>query len=147
LASAPTLLQNRAVFIPKRDAQTMIIVPTYLGQSGIHGLGVFAREPIAKGSKVWEYNPLFDLTLTEEQFEALPASVRAEIEIHLYQPEAGGPLYYESTMGKYMNHDREPNVDFSDVGVGWATRDIGVGEELTCDYRHFMAETGHIDYL
>lgn len=125
----------------------MIIVPTYLSQSAIHGLGVFAREPISKGSKVWEYNPMFDLTFTEEQFEALPASVRAEVEIHLYQPEAGGLLYYESTMGKYMNHDREPNVDFSEIGVGWATRDIAAGEELTCDYRHFMAEVDHIDYL
>jgi hypothetical protein len=147
LASGPALLQNRAVFNPLRDTHVMIIVPTYLGQSGIHGLGVFAREPIAKGAKVWEYNPLFDLTFTEEQFDALPASVRAEIEIHLYQPEPGGLLYYESTMGKYMNHERDPNVDFSDVGVGWATRDVAAGEELTCDYRHFMAETDHIDYL
>jgi SET domain-containing protein len=125
----------------------MIIVSTYLANSPIHGLGVFAREPIPKGTKVWEYHPVFDLTFSEDQFEALPASVRDEVEIHLYQPEAGGPLYYESTMGKYMNHARDPNVDFTDVGVGWATRDIAAGEELTCDYRHFMAETGHIDYL
>lgn len=125
----------------------MIIVSTYLGTSPIHGLGVFAKHAIAKGTKVWEFNPTFDLRFTEAEFEALPPSVRDEIEVHLYQPEAGGDLYYESTMGKYMNHDRNPNVDFTDVGVGWTTRDIAEGEELTCDYRHFMAETGHIHYL
>jgi hypothetical protein len=38
-------------------------------------------------------------------------------------------------------------VDFSSVGVGVATRDIRAGEELTCDYRDFMADVSHIDYL
>lgn len=125
----------------------MIIVPTELKQSPIHGFGVFATKYIPKGSKIWEFNPIFDIRLTEEEFERLAPSAKAEIEHHLYQPEKGGVLYYESTMGKYMNHSREPNVDFSDVGVGWATRDIHPGDELTCDYRHFMAETSHISYL
>jgi len=125
----------------------MIIVPTYLNKSEIHGFGVFANDFIPQGAKVWEFNPTFDITFTEQQFEALPPATRAEIEIHLYQPEPGGLLYYESTMGKYMNHSREPNVDFSEIGVGWATRDIQAGEELTCDYRHFMADVSHISYL
>lgn len=125
----------------------MIIVPTYLEKSGIHGFGVFAVDHIRKGAKVWEFNPLFDIRITEDEFEKLPPSVKQEIEIHIYQPDKGGILYYESTMGKYMNHSREPNVDFSEVGVGWATRDIAAGEELTCDYRHFMAEVDHIGYL
>ena len=118
----------------------MIIVPTYLEKSPVHGFGVFAKELIKKGSKVWEFNPIFDVRFTDAEFERLPPSVKDEIEHHLYQPEPGGVLYYESTMGRYMNHSREPNVDFSDVGVGWATRDIKLGEELTCDYRHFMAD-------
>jgi len=125
----------------------MIVVPTYLEKSPVHGFGVFAKEFIKKGSKVWEFNPIFDVRFTDAEFERLPPSVKAEIEHHLYQPEQGGVLYYESTMGRYMNHSREPNVDFSDVGVGWATRDIKPGDELTCDYRHFMADVSHITYL
>lgn len=125
----------------------MIIVPTYLEKSPVHGFGVFAKELIKKGTKVWEFNPIFDVRFTDAEFERLPPSVKAEIEHHLYQPEQGGVLYYESTMGRYMNHSREPNVDFSDVGVGWATRDIKPGDELTCDYRHFMADVSHITYL
>lgn len=125
----------------------MIIVPTYLEKSPIHGFGVFAADFIPKGAKVWEFHPVFDLVFSEEEFERLPPSVKQEIEIHLYQPEPQGKLYYESTMGKYMNHSREPNVDFSEIGCGWATRDIHQGDELTCDYRHFMADVSHIEYL
>lgn len=125
----------------------MLIVPTYLEKSPIHGFGVFAKEFIPKGTKVWEFNPIFDIVLSEEEFAALPASSKEEIEIHLYQPDEGGELYYESTMGKYMNHSRAPNVDFSEVGKGWAMRDIEAGEEMTCDYRDFMADVSHIEYL
>jgi hypothetical protein len=125
----------------------MLIVPTYLEKSPIHGFGVFAKQFIPKGTKVWEFNPIFDIVLSEEQFEALPPSSREEIEIHLYQPDVGGKLYYESTMGKYMNHSRDPNVDFSEIGCGWATRDIEAGEEMTCNYRDFMADVSHIHYI
>lgn len=125
----------------------MLIVPTYLEKSPIHGFGVFAKQFIPKGTKVWEFNPIFDIVFTEEQFESLPPSTREEVEIHTYQPEQGGELYYESTMGKYMNHSNQPNVDFSDIGNGWATRDINPGEEMTCNYRDFMADVSHIDYL
>jgi SET domain-containing protein len=125
----------------------MLVVPTFLDKSPIHGFGVFAKDPIKKGTVLWAFNPKFDIVFSEAEFEALPASARAELEIHLYQPEPGGDLYYESTMGKYMNHSRDPNVDFSNIGKGIATRDIKAGEELLCDYRHFMGDVSHIDYL
>lgn len=127
--------------------KSMIIVPVALEKSPIHGFGVFAKKFIPKGTKVWEFNERFDIRLTPAEFEALPEAVRDEIEIYLYQPEKDGTLYYESTIGRFMNHSRNPNVDYSNVGVGWATRDIQAGEEMTADYRQFMAETDHIKYL
>ena len=96
----------------------MIVVPTYLNKSEIHGFGVFAKEFIPRGKKVWEFNPTFDIRFTEEEFESLPSATREEIEIHLYQPEPGGQLYYEATMGKYMNHSREPNGRSADISRG-----------------------------
>jgi hypothetical protein len=125
----------------------MLIVPTVLDKSPIHGFGVFAKKRIPQGTRVWEFNPVFDIKISEAEFAKLPPSTKEEIEVHLYQPEEGGVLYYESTMGKYMNHSREPNVDFSEVNIGVATRDIEPGEELTCDYRHFMADCSQIPYL
>jgi hypothetical protein len=66
------------------------------------------------------------------------------IEVHFQQPQEGG-LYDEAIMGRYMNHARDPNLDC--LGVGVATRDIQACEELPCDYRDFMADVSHIDYL
>jgi uncharacterized protein len=137
---------------PFRDALryvacAMLLVRTYLEKSEIHGFGVFAKEPVKKGTPVWRFHEKLDIKFTPEEFDALPPSAKEELEWHMYEPDEGGPYYYEATMGKYMNHSREPNVDFSAVGVGTATRDIAAGEELTCDYRHFMAVHDHIPYI
>lgn len=125
----------------------MLLVRTLLDKSPIHGFGVFVKEPVKKGTPVWKFHEKLDIRFTPEEFEALPDNVKEEIEWHMYEPDEGGPYYYEATMGKYMNHSREPNVDFSEVGIGIATRDIAAGEELTCDYRHFMAAHDHIPYI
>lgn len=125
----------------------MMVVRTFIDKSGIHGIGVFAKDFIRKGDKVWEHHPVFDLKIDPKVFEQLTPAAREEIEIHMYTPEENGPYYYETTSGKYMNHSREPNVDFSDVGFGFATRDIQVGEELTCDYRQIMHDSSQIEYL
>ena len=125
----------------------MIIVPTYLEKSPLHGFGVFAKDFIPKGTKVWEFHEKIDLRFSPEEFAALPPSVQEEIEIHMYEPEAGGAYYYETTMGKYMNHSRDPNVDFGLVNVGFATRNIEKGEELLCDYRQFMHSCEGIPYI
>ena len=57
----------------------MLVVPTYLEKSPIHGFGVFAKDPIAKGTVLWEFNPVFDIVFSEEVFEKLPPSARAEL--------------------------------------------------------------------
>ncbi len=125
----------------------MLVVRTYLEKSPIHGFGVFSKDPISKGTLVWEFHDKLDIKFSPEEYENLPACVREELEVHMYEPEAGGPLFYEATMGKYMNHSRDANVDFSKVDFGVATRDIAVGEELTCDYRHFVAHWAMIPYI
>ena len=125
----------------------MLLVRTYLEKSAIHGFGVFAREAVTRGGSVWAFHEKLDIKFTPAEFDRLPASVKEEIEWHMYEPEVGGPFYYEATMGKYMNHSREPNVDFSVPGVGTALRDISPGEELTCDYRQFMINWEDIPYI
>jgi len=42
----------------------MILVSSKLGESSIHGIGLFSREPIKKGTLVWQFVPGFDLAMT-----------------------------------------------------------------------------------
>lgn len=125
----------------------MLLVRTFLEKSLIHGFGVFARDSISEGTRVWEFHPKLDIKFNPEEFDALPENVKEELEWHMYEPDKGGAYYYEATMGKYMNHSRKPSVDFSELGYAVATRNINPGEELTCDYRQFMAEWEHIPYI
>lgn len=50
----------------------MIVIKTYIGDSKIHGTGLFASEFISKGTLIWKLNPDFDLVLSNKEFENLP---------------------------------------------------------------------------
>ncbi len=125
----------------------MLTIPAYLDKSPVHGIGVYSKDFVPAGAKVWERHPIFDIFIDRETFEQLPEYAKREVEIHMYEPDANGPYYYETTQGKYMNHSRQPNVDFSEIGVGYATRDIQPGDELTCDYRQIMHDCSGIPYI
>jgi len=116
----------------------MMLVKTYVAASGIEGVGVYAGEPIAKGTTLWRFDPRFDRTLTIEELEALPEGVRAFLEKYSYPHHAEeGIIVLELDNGRFMNHSTEPNTDFSQMDFGHALRDIKAGEELTCDYVDF----------
>ena len=125
----------------------MLIIPCHIDKSPLHGIGVYSTGFVPAGAKIWERHPLFDLLIERDVYEKLPDYAKAEIEMHVYEPDADGPYYYETTKGKYMNHSRTPNTDFSQVNVGYATRDIQPGDELTCDYREILHDWSHIDYI
>ena len=50
----------------------MLVKPTFIQNSGIHGIGLFAATPIKKGEIIWKYVPDLDIGLTTEQVDALP---------------------------------------------------------------------------
>lgn len=113
----------------------MFSVPTYLAPSAIHGTGVYAAEPIAAGTVIWDFTPGVDWELSEEELQAFPERLRDQIESWCFQREDGVYVLCGDN-AKFMNHSFEPNCD--DKGdVTLALRDIGAGEELTCDYRAF----------
>lgn len=116
----------------------MMVVPNYVGPSPIEGVGVFAAEPIAAGSVIWELSDDLDLLLTKEQLARLPDLQRSFIERygypHMSQPQL---TVLEFDNGRFMNHSGTPNTDFTRPEVGYAIRAIAAGEELTCDYSEF----------
>jgi SET domain-containing protein len=117
----------------------MMLIPTYLAPSTIEGLGVHTRVAIRKGEPVWRMDPRFDRLIPVEDFEAAPEEMRVFLDRYAY-PCMTDPsfLVLDVDDGRYMNHSDAPNCDFRDTDVGYALRDIAVGEELTCDYREFL---------
>jgi SET domain-containing protein len=122
----------------------MLLVKTTIGPSKIEGIGIFAAEPINKGAVIWEFNPLIDILLTREQVASL--SVPARDQMHKYS-------YFDQVYGKYLlcgddarffNHDDNPNCydspHLSGRDITVASRDIAVGEELTCNYKSFYGD-------
>ena len=120
----------------------MLLVRTRVGPSSIHGLGVFAEEPIAAGAPVWEFTPGWDLEHDPAEVERLPPHVRAFLSHFGYvDPHLGGRVVLCFDHARYMNHSDAPNVapDYARGrhGPDFAARDIAAGEELTVDYGLF----------
>lgn len=101
-------------------------------------MGIFAREPIKAGTRLWEYDSSMH-ACDEAAFERLTARER-RFALHggyLHKP-SDTFLWYTDGM-QFMNHRRDANA-----GLGsWpsltddhtiALRDIAAGEELTEDY-------------
>jgi hypothetical protein len=119
----------------------MLRIPTYVAASAIEGVGVFAAEPVAAGTTIWRFNPDFDLLIPIEKYRAAEPHVRDLLDRYAYpSPDHSGHIVYETDNGRFMNHDAEPNTDFSVHGGGTATRDIAAGEEITCDYGEFFPQ-------
>jgi SET domain-containing protein len=119
----------------------MMTVRSYLGPSAIEGLGVFCRDPIAKGQVIWRHDPLLDLRVPLARLADYPENVRAFIERYAYADlRDPAMLVLESDEGKFMNHSSRPNTDFRGRDEGFALVDIPAGTEITCDYGEFCEE-------
>lgn len=116
----------------------MLLVRTRLAPSAIHGLGVFAAEPIARGTEVWRFTPGFDLDLDPKALEALPAHAREWLLVYGYLDPRLQRFILCCDDARFINHGAAPNLrpDFAREphGVDLALRDIAPGEELTVDY-------------
>ncbi|PJZ71122.1 SET domain-containing protein-lysine N-methyltransferase [Leptospira perolatii] len=122
----------------------MLKVPTYVDNSPIGGLGLFAGRDIEEGELVWEFDPKTVWILSKEEVEALP---KRFIElIHTYSYLSNGNWYFCVDNSRFMNHSDDPNtievrasedIDSNPMGKDRAIRRIKAGEELTCNYKKF----------
>ncbi|HSR42076.1 MAG TPA: SET domain-containing protein [Longimicrobiales bacterium] len=117
----------------------MLKVPTFLAPSPIHGVGVHAGVPISAGTVIWEFDSPVDLEIPREDMAAIPEPYQSRFRHFSYLDESGVYVLCGDN-ARFMNHSFEPNCD--DTGATTvAARDIAAGEELTCDYRSFDAES------
>jgi uncharacterized protein len=116
----------------------MLLVPTYLDQSPLHGLGVFASEVIPSGTAVWRFTPGFDLELDPAVLARQPDHFRERLLHYGYIDPRLGRYILCCDDARFLNHSDDPNMtpDFTldRHGVDIAIREIAAGEELTVDY-------------
>ncbi len=116
----------------------MLLVDIKLGQSPIHGLGIFAVASIARGTPVWRFTPGFDLDLDRANVERQPEHFRRMLMHYGYVDARLDRFILCCDDYRFINHSDDPNIisDWTDdkYGVDKAGRDIRCGEELTIDY-------------
>ena len=83
----------------------MLQVNTFIAPSIIEGVGVFAAEPIARGTRIWRFDERFDLTVPLGEYRAYPRHLRQLVDRYAYpSPDRPGYLVYEIDNGRFMNH-------------------------------------------
>jgi SET domain-containing protein len=121
----------------------MFLVNVYLDRSPLEGIGVFAKQSIAKGTLVWQFDSRFDRLIPNEVWESTTGTVKDYLDRYCYPSrENPGHIVFEADDARYMNHADAPNCDISKEKAMYALRDIAARDELTCDYNHFFGDAG-----
>lgn len=122
----------------------MILVPTLVRPSPIHGLGLFAQGPIAMGTPFWRFEPGFDQKFSRESANLFLPHIRRHLEWFAWFSGSDSAWILSGDHACFMNHSSEPNTGLPtgarEPFTTVALRDIKDGEELTCDYLAFDAE-------
>lgn len=114
----------------------MILVMTKIGPSSIHGMGLFAAEPIPQGSVIWRFTEGLDVDICQCRFDSLPQTLQEFLSIYAYYDS--GRWMMSGDHGRFINHSSTPNTSTGRFRQDLiAARDIAEGEEITEDYRQF----------
>ena len=121
-------------------ASGVIFVKAEVRDSGVAGKGLFAVEPVRKGSVVGCFT-LGSAVATEAEYVQACAERRNPL-MRTGTRYVGRYFTYgnEAAAYTYMNHSFEPTL-LLHCGVLFARRDLEAGEELTIDYRYALDDT------
>lgn len=115
----------------------MLLVRTYIAPSPIHGIGLFAAQPIAKGTTVWRLDKEFDRVFSPAALDVCDPTYKEFILRYGYKSKYTGSIVLCLDNGRFMNHSDRPTlleVPYLDDGLDIAAEDLGIGCELTADY-------------
>ncbi|MFX1314610.1 MAG: SET domain-containing protein [Promethearchaeota archaeon] len=125
---------------------------TEVHRSKIHGLGLFAKKLIPKGTIWWHARPQDVLIITRDQFKTLDTSLKTssmKSYIHIiltysYYEENLDALIFCLDNSRFVNHSFNANsgASVNENGLSAvALRDIQPGEEITEDYSKYTLST------
>jgi SET domain-containing protein len=114
----------------------MLLIRTRIDRSPIHGIGLYALEPIHKGQRTWVFNGVLDSLVSDDEYRQLPVTTQAFIATFaVYKGDRKSHLLC-GDHARFLNHLATPNlVTVGDYTV--ALGDIATGDELTCNYFEF----------
>jgi len=111
----------------------MLLVKARAGRSDIHGWGLIAQQLIPAGTRVWKFEPGFDLEISELQLETLSEAAQEQVIYYAYFHQPTRTFVLSSDDDRLTNHSDDPNTRCGGDDT-FAVRDIHEGEEITCDY-------------
>jgi SET domain-containing protein len=124
-------------------ARKKIIRRVVVRNSPIHGRGVFALRPIAKGARIIEYKGKL---ITDEEADRRYGRLH-ENSSHTMLFSVEGGWVIDATRGgnsaRWINHSCQPNCEIEEEGHRVfieALRDIRPGEEIIYDYNLQIGE-------
>ena len=123
----------------------MLLIKTKVAPSEIKGLGLFADQDIKAGTLIWQFVPPFDISIDRDIRNKIPEIARQQFLKYAFLSIKTGRYILCFDDDRFFNHSESPNVASSDIGgeegSAIALRDIELGEELTCSYLEFDADT------
>jgi SET domain-containing protein len=125
----------------------MLLVPTELRPSPIHGVGAFLLVPVKKGDLVWRFDRRIDQLFTKDELMNLPEPAREYVLLRAPWDEKTQRFLLGGDNSRYFNHSDNPTTVAASKDAysdSVAARDLKSGEELTSDY---YDEYNNVDLL
>jgi SET domain-containing protein len=115
----------------------MLTVKTILKETEGKGIGLFAAENLPAGTIWWKDDRTFNRIVSEEELNAYPKIAQDFVTTYGFMLMGTKNWYVCMDNARFTNHSISPNSAQTDDGDYFATREIQIGEEITCDYREF----------
>jgi hypothetical protein len=108
-------------------------------------MGLMADEPVARGTPVWRFLEGFDHDFSPERFADLPEPARSHTRWYCFVSKENGHVILSGDHACFINHALNPNSGAAPPASSRVTtvalRDIAPGEEITCNYFNYDADT------
>ncbi len=114
----------------------MLVVPTELRSSVLHGTGLFLLKPVKKGELIWRFDSRVDRVYSESEVASLPVHVQDSIKTYACWHKETSLWVWYGDNGRYINHADPANTESigSAFGDDVASVDMHAGTELTTNY-------------